>query len=137
MTRRDDVRLNGREPEFSRMSLRPGIGHDFMHEVASAFLQFDLDKTESDVPVTLRHGASQLPLGRYLTRNLRKMVGRDEKAPKAVYDKMAEEMRPLREAQFNSETKKVSLKEVVQAKNKGKVAAHIARSKIFKPRKNI
>lgn len=39
MTRADDLRLNGRHPEFARMSLRPGIGADAMHEVASTLLK--------------------------------------------------------------------------------------------------
>lgn len=136
MTRRDDIRLNGREPEFSRMSLRPGIGHGFMHEVASTLMQHNLDDLP-DVPVTLRHGASELPLGRYLTRELRKMIGRDPNTPAETLAQMEAEMRPLREAQFNSQKKRTSLKEVIQEENAGAIANLKARLKLFKQRKTI
>lgn len=75
MTRADDIRLNGRHPEFSRQSNRPGIGADFMHEVASSLLAHDLEEL-SDVPLTLRQGARELPLGRYLRRRLRELTGK-------------------------------------------------------------
>lgn len=118
------------------MSLRPGIGRDFMHEVASSFLQFNLDTSESDVPVTLRHGSRQLPLGRYLRKNLRRMVGRDEKTPLQVMEALQEGLRPLREIQFASK-EATSLKEVILEKHKGKRQSFNARQRIFKPRKTL
>ncbi|MEM2002685.1 MAG: hypothetical protein QXT77_08585 [Candidatus Methanomethylicaceae archaeon] len=101
MTAADDPRLEGRHPEFTRMSLKPGIGADMMHEVASTLLVHDLD-LQSDVPVTLRHGNREYPLGRYLRRKLRVLVGKDEKTPQHILDQYAEELRPLREAAFNN-----------------------------------
>lgn len=98
MTAKDDSRLSGRYPEFSRMSRMPGIGVGAMHEVASQFMKFNLEEREADVPSALRHGNRLMPLGRHLRRKLRAMVGKDEKAPQATLDKMAEEMRPLLEA---------------------------------------
>lgn len=136
MNRRDDFRLLGREPEFCRMSNRPGIGHDFMHEVASAFLQFNLEQDQSDVPVTLAHGKRQLPLGRYLRMKLRKMVGRDEKTPQQVLDQIKEEMRPLRETQFATTTR-TSLKSVVLDTHQGKRARFHSRNAIFKGRRSL
>lgn len=79
MTGDKDERLEGRRPEFARMSLRPGIGYSAMHEVASELLSIDYNLP--DVPTVLAHGKRNMPLGRYLRRNLRKMMGRDEKAP--------------------------------------------------------
>lgn len=102
MTNRQDPRLKGREPEFARMSNRPGIAADFMWESASAHLQFNLEHREPDVPVALRHGHRLLPLGRYLRGKYRKYIGRDEKTPQVVIDQMAEKVRPLREAAFNA-----------------------------------
>lgn len=117
MTAKDDYRLNGRHPEFARMSLRPGIGAHFMDETASAILSHDLDGME-DVPVSLRHGAVQKPLGRYLQRRLRARIGRDPGAPEAVLDRVEEELRPLRESAFNNSS---SFKEEVIQANQGKI----------------
>lgn len=84
MTSKDDVRLYGRHPEFARMSLKPGIGADFMHEVASSHMEFNLASREVDVPSTLRHGGRMLPLGPYLTRKLRTYVGMDPRNPLSI-----------------------------------------------------
>lgn len=89
MTSKSDPRLNGRHPEFARMSLRPGIGADAMHEVASTLMTFNLDTLQGDVPSALRTGSRLLPLGRYLRRRLRKLVGKEEKAPASELAKMA------------------------------------------------
>lgn len=103
MTAYDDDRLNGRHPEFARMSNRPGIGYDAMHEVASVLMEHGLENGE-DVPGSLRHGKRELPLGRYLQQNLRKMVGRDAKAPEAVLARFAAELSEVRREAFeNSE----------------------------------
>lgn len=95
MTRFDDRRLNGRHPEFARMSLKPGLGADALHEMASVFLKFDLDITQGDVPSSLRHGKQLLPLGRYLRGKYRELVGMDKNAPQSTLDLMAEELRLL------------------------------------------
>lgn len=133
MTRHDDPRLEGRHPEFARMSLRPGIGRDFMHEAASAFLQFNLDASESDVPVTLRHGSRQLPLGRYLRKTYRRFVGRDEKAPPPTPEQQAK-MQELFEIAIAHKT---GLKGAVLLKNQGKRESFAARQRIFKGRKTL
>lgn len=134
MTSSDDPRLNGRHPEFCRMSLRPGIGADFMHEVASSVLEFDLDKLQGDVPSSLRHGSRIMPLGRYLRRRLRKLVGKDESAPQSTLDEVAEELRPLRETAFNASA---SFKDTVVEASKGKVAQIEARHRLFKKGSNL
>lgn len=81
MTKDDDPRLEGRLPEFARMSRRPGIGYGFMHDVASALMEHNLDEKMLDVPLSLSHGTTKLPLGRFLRRKLRTLIGRDEKQP--------------------------------------------------------
>lgn len=98
--------LQGRHPEFSRMSTKGigGIGAGMMHEVASDLMRYDLEKTMSDVPDSLRHGKRVMPLGRYLRGKLREAMGRDKKAPQATLDKMAEEMRELRTVAFDNST---------------------------------
>ncbi len=95
LTSKDDPRLRGRYPEFARMSRNPGIGVDMMHEVASTWLSHSALDQQTDVPVGLRHGAKQLPLGRHLRHKLREFVGRDPKAPQAVLDEMEKEVRSL------------------------------------------
>lgn len=133
MTDKDDFRLKGLPPEFARMSLRPGIGGDAMWDVASTVMEFNLADREIDVPSTLAHGKRVLPLGRYLQRRLRKMVGRDEKAPQAVLDKIKGELHPMREAAFNASK---SLKtEIVKAADQAVVNMEVRR-KIFDRRKD-
>nr|AOV86340.1 putative replication protein VP4 [uncultured virus] len=105
MTRDDDPRLEGRLPEFARMSLRPGIGLGMMHELASTLLEHKLDEKMIDVPLALQHGNKKFPLGRYLRRKLRTFVGRSPDCPPAVLDNMVEELRPMREAAFMASEK--------------------------------
>lgn len=102
MTKADDFRLNGRHPEYARMSKKPGLGLGAMDELASVLLKHDLEKKLPDVPAMLMHGKRLLPLGRYLRMKLRARIGRDEKAPQEILDQMAEKLRPLRESAFDN-----------------------------------
>lgn len=81
MTNSRDPRLEGRTPEFATMSLKPGLGLDAMHDLADVTLTHAVTHRDGDVPVTLRHGPHDLPLGRYLRQKLRIMNGGDGKAP--------------------------------------------------------
>lgn len=116
MTAADDKRLLGRPPEFALMSKKPGLGADFMHEVGSELLKHGLDERLVDVPTGLRHGRRVLPLGRYLRRRLRKVIGRDEATPQSELEKSKEEMRPLFKAAFDASrsAKKVIVEDGVQ-----------------------
>jgi hypothetical protein len=81
LTKKDDQRLKGRYPEFSRMSRRPGIGAKEIDKVADAiFSQHGKHAlTEhGDVPVSLTHGTKSMPLGRYLRDQIRKEIGSDD-----------------------------------------------------------
>lgn len=109
MTAKDDLRLDGRYPEFARMSLRPGIGANFMDEVASALLAYGEEELD-DVPGVLRHGMKMMPLGRYLRKRLRARIGREVTSPDAVAKKMEEALQPLRTFAFDNSR---SLKSVV------------------------
>lgn len=133
MTGKDDFRLQGRYPEFARMSLKPGIGAHMMHDYASTLLEFNLMENRVDVPSTISIGGRQRPLGRYLTRNLRKLVGRDEKAPQEVLDRARAELLPLREAAF--EGSRPFKKEVSDAGAQARLNME-NRSRIFKQRKD-
>lgn len=83
MTSKDDPRLEGRYPEFSRMSLRPGVGADALWDVASAMMQFGQDKR---LVSQLRHGHQVMPLGRYLRIKLSKMVGHSDEERASLSD---------------------------------------------------
>lgn len=134
LTHRTDRRLLGRDPEFARQSRRPGIGHGALHEVASQLMRFNLDSTQSDVPVTLRHGRQEWPLGRYMRRKLRTLIGKEENAPQETLEAIKEEMRPLRESAFNASR---PLKAVYQEVNKGRVASFHARQRIRKQKRDL
>lgn len=107
MTRFDDPRLGNRHPEFARMSLKPGIGAGILDSVATVITRYNLLTPEGDVPVTLRHGDLQWPLGRYLRKQLRKKLGLNERAPqvlspeasyKSFHSEENQNMRALQEA---------------------------------------
>lgn len=134
MTRRDDSRLKGREPEFSFMSLVPGIGARFVPEIASSLMTFDLDTTQADVPVSLRHGSRMLPLGRYMRQQIRKQIGKEITAPRDYAQEA--EMLVLQEA-AKRDPENISLKKQLLAKNKGKVQALLARQRVFKQRRSL
>lgn len=134
LTHRNDPRLNGRHPEFARMSLRPGIGHSALWEIASELMRLDLDTSQADVPVSLRHGKRMLPLGRYLRRNLRSMIGNDPKAPQAALDEVQAQVRPLRELAKKTDGSWTAL---LVASTEGKAAALASRSRIYKKRGSI
>lgn len=102
MTKKDDVRLNGKYPEFSRMSNRPGIGAFAMEQLSSFVTSEDgcndLILT-GDVPLALRHGLKKMPLGRYLRRKLREYTGFKETGAQPGWkEKVAADMQRLREA---------------------------------------
>lgn len=90
--------LEGRQPEFSRQSLRPGIGAYVTDDIASELMRLGLDKTLVDVPYLLAHGRQKMPLGSYLRRQIRKKIGRDEKAPPEAIKEWLSSLSHLRES---------------------------------------
>lgn len=136
MTGKDDVRLDGRHPEFARMSNRPGIGADMMHEVASTLLHFNLDQTQADVPSALRHGPRVMALGRYLHRKLRTYVGKDPDSPEVVKDEQRAEMQRLRDAQKGVAGRK-SLSDVYVEENTQKLRNLQSKQQLKRQRKTL
>lgn len=131
MTSKDDPRLQNKHPEFSRQSNRPGIGYSAMHEVASTLMKLNLDSSQPDVPSALRHGNKILPLGRYLVRSLRKMVGKDEKTPASVLQLLDAELHEVRVHAFDNS---LNLGEVIKDKSKNQLLSLENKMKI-KPSK--
>lgn len=130
MTRPDDEGLNGRHPEFARMSLRPGIGASAMFDVASTLLNYQntLD-TMCDVPGELRIGMRKMPIGRYLQKKLRTYVGRDEKTPQAKIDEIQAPLRDMRLA-AREDDENPSVKARLIAAGEGRRASMEARQKL-------
>lgn len=139
MTNRQDPRLNGRDPEFARMSLKPGIGALAMHDVASTLLTFNLDETQGDVPSSLRHGNRLLPLGRYLRRYLRTLVGKDPKAPHATLleseARLLHMLERYEKTPYDPLTAGFNVTARIKAASAQKILQHQAKVKIFKQRK--
>lgn len=83
--------LDGRHPEFVRMSNRPGIGAGFARGAAAGLSTLGgsagLAKN-GDVPSELRVDGKKFPLGRYLRRKLREEVGWSADTPKEVLKKI-------------------------------------------------
>lgn len=79
-TKKDDPRLYGRHPEFSRMSLKPGIGMPGLQGIIN-WLYTEPGVTylqrNRDVPKHVRFGGKIYPLGRYLVAQLRLEFGID------------------------------------------------------------
>lgn len=101
-TKHGDPRLQGRHPEFARMSRNPGLGAPAIPAVADACSTAAGARDialRGDVPESLRHGRSNLPLGRYLRRKLREELGFEtiggQAKPAAV---QSEELHTLLEA---------------------------------------
>lgn len=134
LTNKDDPKLLGRYPEFGRMSLKPGIGADFVPEIASTLLQHNLETKIADVPVALRHGSRELPLGRYLRRKLREQIGMSPDAPESTLDKVQSDLQPLRETAFNNSR---SFKEEVVKDGAQAVLNMETKAKIFNRGKKL
>jgi len=75
--------LNGRSPEFARMSLggrgkSGGIGFPAIQNIANAYdnsAALDTIVRDYDVASVLQHGKNKYPLGRYLKSKLRRALG--------------------------------------------------------------
>lgn len=132
MTDASDPRLKGRVPEFARMSLKPGIGYMAMHDVADAFLSFDLEGSQGDVPSALRHGTRLLPLGRYLKGKLREMTGMEDGSQFSI-EEARQEVREVRADQKVGEKVWDAYDRRYAQTTKNK----LARLAIFKQRKSL
>lgn len=98
-TRGDAPGLEGRLPEFARMSLRPAIGLTALNEIASIILEQESNGAiYVDVPIALAFGTKQFPLGRYLRRQLRARIGRDLNTPEAVIEAIEKPLQVMRVA---------------------------------------
>lgn len=90
-TNKDHKDLNGRHPEFARMSLRPCIGGPAMQVLAETISNNgELDRLD-DVPNVLKLGKKSLPLGRTMIRKLREATGFSEDYVQSLKSKVSYE----------------------------------------------
>lgn len=115
MTRPGDPRLDGRYPEFTRMSLKPAIGSNAIKCVALALTESQRD-TDDDVPAALRVGGFIRPFGRTLRNRLRRSLDRYEGAPPSTLKALQEGMQNVREIAFPHS---LSITEVLNAISQG------------------
>jgi len=101
LTKAQNPRLDGRTPEFARMSRMPGIGHSIALEVAEQLLTEHGSKAllvDGDVPFSLKLGRKSLTLGRYLRRVIREAIGMEDSWPDQAREAYMEKLWELRQA---------------------------------------
>lgn len=118
MTSKEDARLRGAHPEFSRQSRRPGVGFPGVAKLASTIRQHVDPKDLVDVPLTIKQGKNNhLPLGRYIRNKLRISLGLPEGAPEDVLQRAWEEqVRPVLEL-AKKDKRNPSLRQAFAARN--------------------
>lgn len=144
LTNFNDKRLQGKYPEFARMSRRPGLGAAAMGIIAKSLCEsghgMALIEDTGDVPHEVRIGRRSIPLGRFLLRKLREAVGFTPEyishiRQTGAYDKSVEMLALLQGAQNNAPigtVKEVYLKEIIQ-----KVRQVEARSSLHRKRGSL
>lgn len=142
MTNAKDPRLEGRYPEFARMSLRPGIGAKAVEYIATALRSnagLSLIERDGDVPSVLKHGKVAYPLGRYLRANLRSQMGFEQiGCPENILRAQSDEMLALYEnAIRNAPIRPISFKEFVKEEFRVKATQVTTRAKIYASRKGV
>lgn len=134
MSRVGDWRLDGRTPEFARMSRNPGIGAPGVAAlVEQLFLKtgWDIAK-EKDVPKNLKMGRSSLLLGRYLRNLLRDEIGMSDEWRDAIKQEWVNEknieMLPM---SFSAKlSKEKTAKQMLVEKMLGQIQSVEARQKL-------
>lgn len=135
LTKKGDPKLNGKYPEFARMSNRPGIGALAVPAIADA-LTTDAGASSiirnGDIPPALAIGGRSLPLGRYLRQKIRKYLGHDPKTPEIMLLQLQQEKTDLIAAELQKpENKNKSVKAIFVDLNRQKVLNLETRMKIY------
>lgn len=82
MTSYTNPELEGFQPEFARMSLKPGIGALQCESMGKELVRaFENGHVAVDVPGQIRQAGRKMPLGRYVRSKLRVAVGWDKDMP--------------------------------------------------------
>lgn len=139
MTRKDDQRLAGRYPEFSRQSNggrtgNGGIGFSAVKRLATISKDRLDAGTHIDVAETVRIDGKKMLLGRYIRNKVRKELGLEEKAPAEVEALVMAQLLPLLEASKNHPID-ITLKRQLVTKASSAIASIKARHEMYNSRK--
>lgn len=140
LTKKTDPRLNGRYPEFARMSRRPGIGATAMAVFAQSLMTTagiaEFRKT-GDVPMNFRMEGKLYPIGRYLRSKLREEIGMPdheiEKVKQRFLTKSGSDLLYLLQSSIDAK-EALSSAQVHTRQHLGGIQTVEARSKIHKKR---
>lgn len=125
----------GRHPEFSRQSMRPGIGYNKTDDVAEGIRNMEKrGQFLDDVPIGLKVGKKFMPLNPLFRRKIRLALGREPTAPKEAQLKASEKLLDLRMVSRVSET---SLAKLTAQSTSQKALNLSTRLEIRKTRKKI
>ncbi len=132
LTKKEDPKLNGKHPEFARMSLRPGIGASAMLRVAQAMSKMPHD---FETPRQLHMGKKKFPIGRYLRGKINENLGRPKKATDKELLEQGQKMRILLEENIDKEGFQNRTLAVMWANmNAGSIASLEGKSKLRRER---
>lgn len=133
MTSAHDSRLNGRHPERSYKSLKPGIGAVALPQIVAS-LHDSVTGEVLPIPQYLQHGGKKYPLGRYLTKILRRLHHVDEDAAKAenmaIYQESLLQMQ--KDSLANPKTYAMGLASYIAYKNTNKILSLEQKFNMFK-----
>lgn len=119
--------LQGRHPEFVRMSLKPGIGSSAIDSISRQLMGHGPSSalvSAGDVPSEVRIAGKRYPLGRYLRSLLRAAIGWAEAPPREVVVQLAlrkslessEEIKKLKDRRKHSAAKAAFNQELRRSK---------------------
>lgn len=103
MTSRDDPRLFGRYPEFSRQSNRPGIAYEAAKKIADVVRSTGGYSEFGDVPSSIKIGGRSVPLGRYIRRKMREICFGSSASPIQAKISFERQMQDLLVSSWNDE----------------------------------
>lgn len=138
---KDERQLKNLPPEFTRMSLRPGIGAGAVKDIARV-LRSDAGlgflKETGDVPHALRYGSKTVSIGRYLRGKIRDVLWGSSVAPIQKTKQYWQEMWALRKKAENDPARtSPSFKNYLVDMNAQKVLNLEARLKIQPTRRKL